>query len=98
MGLYLQRAPGCVPGEPDPARSGIRGDQDPPGKDSHGLFQLRLQLEPALEAGGRGQGDLQRGGAESGNLCGRGHQIRPDRPGALLHLYRQHRPAACGLV
>ena len=98
MGLYIQRTPGRFPGEPDPARSGIRSDKDPPGKNSDGLFQLWLQLEPALEAGGRGPGDCQRRGAEPGNLYGRGREIRPERPGALLHLYRQRAPAACGLV
>lgn len=51
MGLYLQRAPGGVAGEPGEAGAGIRSDKDPPGKDPDGLFQLWLQLEAALAAG-----------------------------------------------
>ena len=98
MGIYLQRAPGGVAGEPDPAGAGIRGDKDPRREDFDGLFQLWVQLEAALAAGGRGKGHLQFRRHESGGLRGRGAEIRPDRSGALLYLYRQLGPAACDLV
>lgn len=51
MGLYLQRSPGGVAGEPGEAGAGIRGDKDSRREDSDGLFQLWLQLESALAAG-----------------------------------------------
>lgn len=98
MGLYLRRAAGGVAGEPDSAGAGVCADGDARGKDPHGLFQLRLRLDPAMETGDGGAGALQRRGAGARRVALGGDSIRSDGGGRVVQLHRHGGTAARRLV
>lgn len=98
MGLYLQRAAGGLAGQPYPPGAGLRRDGHARGQDHDGLFQLRLRLDAALEAGNVGACPLQRRGAGARRLPMGGDQIRHDGGGRVVQLHRHGGAEARRLV
>lgn len=98
MGLYLRRAAGGFAGQPDSAGAGLCRDRHARGEDHDGLFQLRLRLDAALEAGDGSTGALQRRGFGAGGFTLGRDQIRHDGGGRVVQLHRRGGTEARRLV